>query len=431
MPSTLTMPKLSPTMEKGVLTKWHKKVGDPIRFGDLLFEVATDKATVEHTALEEGYLRKILLEEGKEALVNQAIAILTEGKDESIEGYQPEGAVPPPQVHEKGPDLAPPPPTPPLEKNATGGLLQPSFVPEPPLENYAFRMATGTPSAHLTASPLARKLAREKGVDLTTVKGSGPHQRIVSRDLDLAQPDRVVTFGRREEPTIAPGSFEEEPLTPMRKRIGQRLQESKTFIPHFYITQEVNAEAMVSVREQLKEMGLSISFNDLIVRATALALRQHPEINSGFNSVTTSIIRYKTVDISIAVNLPNGLITPIVRHADYKNLGELSLEIKELAKRARAGKLNREEYVGGSFTISNLGMHGITEFISVINPPQAAILAVASIEERPVIKGGHVSPGKTLRLTLSADHRVINGTEAALFLKEVERLLEHAASLLL
>ncbi len=426
MPFTLTMPKLSPTMESGTLTKWHKKEGDFIKVGDVLFEVATDKATVEHGSLDEGYLRKILISEGGEAIVNQAVAIMTETKEESIEGYKPEGVVPAAVVPEEKKEEQKEEPVAP-SRVAAPGMTQPAFVPEPPLEHYEFAQ----PQGRVVASPLARKLAKEKGVDLTTVKGSGPDHRILSRDLDLGQKEGLVTFGHREIPQIPPGTYVEEPLTPMRKIIGQRLQESKTFIPHFYVTQEINAQGMISTRQQLKNLGISISFNDLVVRAAALALRQHPQINSGFNSVNSTLIRFKTIDIAIAVSMENGLITPIVRHADYKNLGQLSAEIKSLAKRAREGKLAREEYLGGSFTISNLGMYGISEFVAVINPPQAAILAVAGIEERALVTNGQLSAGHALRLTLSADHRVVDGSAAAQFLKTLQQLLENPSVLLL
>lgn len=431
MPFTLTMPKLSPTMESGVIAKWHKKVGDFVKAGDVLFEVATDKATVEYNSLDDGWLKKIVIGDGQEAIVNQAVAIFTEKQDESIEGYKPEGIAPkaeaPTPVQSKEEALAKE--TAPKAAVA-GGLQQPAFVPEKPLENYAFEGPTGMVEGRNLASPLARKIAREKGIDLTTVKGSGPHGRIMSRDMDLGQASGIVAFGRREVPELAPGTYEEEPLTPIRKIIGQRLQESKTFIPHFYVTQEIDASPMFKAREELKSADIKVSFNDFVVRATALALRQHPNINSGLNTANGTIIRFKTIDISIAVSLPSGLVTPILRHADYKNLGQISAEVRRLAARARDGKLAREEYAGGSFTISNLGMFGVSEFVAIINPPQAAILAVGGIEDKPVIKDGQIVPGKTMRLTLSGDHRVIDGADAAKFLKTLQKFLENPAVLL-
>jgi pyruvate dehydrogenase E2 component (dihydrolipoamide acetyltransferase) len=435
MPFTLTMPKLSPTMEEGTITKWQKKVGDFVKAGDVVFEVATDKATVEYNALDEGYLRQILVPEGGEAIVNQSVAIFTEKKEESIEGYMAEGLPPKSKTPKPAEPQAAATPTEeskaaPASPSKTG-LAQPVFAPEPPLEHYEFNVPTGEISGgRILASPLARRLAKEKGIDLSTLKGSGPNHRIMSRDLDKGQPSGVAAFGKREVPTLAPGSYEEETLSPMRKVIATRLQESKTFIPHFYIAQEVMADSLFDVREQLKNMGIKVSFNDLVVRATALALREHPEANSGFNSVNNTIIRFKTIDISIAVSLPTGLITPIVRHADFKNVGQLSTEIKQLAARARDGKLVRDEYVGGSFTISNLGMFGVTEFYGVINPPQAAILCIGGIEEKPLVKDQQVKIGKTMRITLSVDHRVLDGADAAKFIKTVQKYLENPAILL-
>lgn len=433
MPFTLTMPKLSPTMEEGTIVKWRKKEGEFAKAGDVLFEVATDKATVEHSALDEGWLRKILIKEGGVAIVNQPLAIFTEKKEESIEGYQPEGETPKPSQPAPAPVKEE---TPAKEMiapvlKAAGATQQPAFVPEPPLAKYLFSGPQGEITDRIPASPLAKKIAKEKGIDLTTVKGSGPNGRIMSRDLDLGQPATAVTFGRREIPTTVPGTFEEIPLSSMRKIIAQRLQESKTFIPHFYCTQEILADKMVALRAELATAGLKLSFNDFILRASALALREHPNVNSGFNSVTNSLIRFKTIDIAVAVSLDAGLITPIVRHADYKNLGQISQEVKLLATRAKEGKLSRKEYVGGSFTLSNLGMFGISEFVAIINPPQAAILAIGGIEDKPIVKDGQIIPGKTMRLTLSADHRVLDGVDGAKFLKTLQKYLESPSLLLL
>lgn len=425
MPFTVTMPKLSPTMEEGSIAKWHKKEGDKVQSGELLIEVATDKAVVEYNALDEGYLRKILVPTGGKAIVNQPIAIFTEKANESIEGYKPEGTMPGnakvetqnAKVEEKK-----------AESKPTVAMQQAAFTPEPPLEKYDFNFPTT--NKRTAASPLAKKLAKDKGLDINTVKGSGPNGRVTSRDLDLAQPDQTVRFGKRETPTEIPGSYEEIELSPMRKVIAQRLQQAKSFIPHIYVRQEVDAAALFEAREQLKSGNLKITFNDFVVRASALALREHPEINSGFNSTNQSIIRFKTIDISIAVTVEGGIITPIVRHADYKNLGELSVEVKELATRAKLGKLKPEEYKGGSFTISNMGMYGVSDFAAIINPPQAAILAIGGIEECPRVKNGQVIVGKRMNLVLSADHRVIDGAEAAKFIKTVQKYLENPALLL-
>ncbi len=432
MPFTLTMPKLSPTMEEGTIVQWKKKVGDYVKAGDVLFEVATDKATVEHTALDDGFLRSILVGDGKNAKMGQAIAVFTEKKEEDISSYKPEGVFQEEQKPQQAlVESSVQENVPREERKDAPTLAQPAFTPEKPFETIAFPFPVGSQHVSIKASPYAKKIAQEKGIDLSTVRGTGPHQRITSRDLALGQPDASVAFGRREAPALPSGSYEEEPLSPMRKVIAQRLQQSKTWIPHFYVTQEMQIESLMAVREQLKSGGIKVTFNDLIVRACALALREHPEVNSGFNSVSQSIIRFKTVDISIAVSVEAGLITPIVRHADYKNVGQISVEVRALAEKAKSGKLAREEYVGGSFTISNLGMFGISEFKGIINPPQAAILCVGGVEERPVVRQGKVVPGKTMTITLSADHRVIDGADGAKFMKTLQRFLENPALLLL
>ncbi len=425
MPFTLTMPKLSPTMEIGTLVKWHKKVGDFVRCGDVLFEVATDKATVEHSALDEGYLRRIIVEEGSEARINQPVAIFTETAGESIEGYYIEPIV---LVQEPKPQEEIAPKTQPASQQPVKEWKQPVFSPEQPLTKYVFQSPQEGP--HILASPLARKLAKERGIDLTTVRGTGPRQRIVSNDLNLGQPKALVSFDHNMPPEIAPGSYIEETLTPMRKVIAQRLQESKTFIPHFYISQEIAVDNLVKTRAELKTGGVALSVNDFIIRAVALALRQHPEVNSGFHSGNNTIVRYQTIDIAIAVSIPAGLITPIIRHADYKNLGALSAEMRYLAQKAKTGKLERQEYVGGSFTISNLGMYGIDSFIGVINPPHAAILSIGAIIEKPVIQEGAIAVGKCMQLTLSADHRVIDGSNGAKFIKTVQKFLENPSLLI-
>lgn len=437
MPSTLIMPKLSPTMEAGTIVKWHKKVGDFVEANDLLLEVATDKATVEYFALDSGWIRKILIGDGQEAVVNQAIAILTEDQKENFDSYQPEGVRPAAskpsaeaaqaaqieagETTEKTPAA--------LATTATA-VRQPIFTPEAPLpEMVEWRAEEG--QSRLKASPLAKKLAKEKGLDLSTVKGTGPGGRIVSDDLAKAQPSGLFVFGKKESPKEAPGAFTEEPLTPMRKVISQRLQDAKSYIPHFYVSMKIDAEPLMQVREQLKANGIKVTVNDLIIRASALALRKHPNVNSGFNSATNSIVRFHTVDVAVAVSLPAGLITPIVRYADYKNIGEISAEIKELAGRAKEGKLEAHEYKGGSFTISNLGMYGVSEFIAILNPPQAAILAVSGIANVPVVKKGSIVAGNEMTLTLSGDHRVIDGVAGAEFLKTLQQLLEAPAILLI
>jgi pyruvate dehydrogenase E2 component (dihydrolipoamide acetyltransferase) len=438
MPFTVTLPKLSPTMEDGTIAQWHKKEGEFVEAGEVLLEVSTDKATVEYNALDSGWLRKILVGDGQTALVNQPIAIFTEKKEESIEGYQPEGEAPvaaKPAAAALAPSTAAaapvaPQPTPVAPQPA---VQQPSatFAPAKPLEDYHHAFPTEARRGRVPASPLARKLASERGLDLGSVKGTGPNGRVMSRDLKLSQPLQAVGFTPQELPETPPGTYEEHSLSQIRRASARRLLEAKTFIPHFYVTIELDAEPVFEMREQLKAGGVHVTFNDIVVRATALSLREHPNVNTGFNPVNQSIIYFKTIDVSVAVGLPEGLITPIIRHADYKNLGEISVEMKDLSQRARDGKLKPEEFQGGSFTVSNLGMFGVKEFQAIINPPQAAILSVSGILDAPVVKKGQVVAGKVMHLSLSSDHRVVDGVAASKFLQTLKGFLENPSLLLL
>lgn len=431
--SYLTMPKLSPTMEQGTIVKWHKQEGDWVASGDLLVEVATDKATVEYHALDEGWVRYLLVPEGKEVEVNHPIALLTPGKEDSIDLPSPSAlhAINSQQSQEnENSDTVDVPPRPREELNSSTFSL-PRFVPEAPLPTEPFSYPTDRWQSRVIASPLAKKMAREQGLDLSTVKGSGPQGRIISTDLVRAQRIGLIQFGKRQAPTIPAGTYEEQAMTPMRKVIATRLQGAKASIPHFYVNQVVDAQPLVTVRDQMKVHGMTLSVNDFILRACALALRQHPSLNAGFHSVNQTIVRFKTIDIAVAVGVEGGLITPIIRYADYKHISELSSEMRQLAQRAREGQLEPQEYKGGSFTISNLGMYGVTEFQAILNPPQAAILAVGAIQEVPVVKEGAVIPGKRIHLTLSVDHRVIDGIAAAQFLQTLKLLLENASGLLL
>lgn len=440
MPFTVTLPKLSPTMEGGVVVKWHKKVGDAIAAGDLLIEVSTDKATVEYQALDKGFLREILVPEGMEAKVNQPIAVCTEKADESVEGYTPEwagGGAPAaaaPSAAAAPAGAAKPAPAPvraapaPVRAAPSKAAALPTHSgPAAPIQQ---RVPFGSAQGRVQASPYAKKVAAQQNLDLGSVSGTGPGGRVLARDLAAAAPLAPVAFGRRDTPQLAAGSASLEELSPMRKVIGERLLESKTTIPHFYLSMVVDAGPMMTLREQLASWGLKVTVNDLITRATALALRQHPQVNSGFDPHTPAIVRYQTVDISIAVAIPAGLITPIITHADTKHLGQISSEVKELVARAKEGKLHPHEFQGGSFTISNLGMYGVGSFFPIINPPQAAILGVGGVEEVPVVLNGAVVPGKRLHLSLAADHRVIDGAEGAQFLKTLKLFLEHPAGLL-
>lgn len=417
MPFTVTMPKLSPTMETGVIAKWHKKEGERVNAGDVLLEVSTDKATVEHTALDEGILRKILVEEGKEAAVNQPIAIFTEEASESIEGYSPVGE----KAIEKPVEKKVEPPLPVSSRQTIIAQPAPVFVKEE---------ALAAPE-RIVASPLAKKLAAQQGIDLSRLQGTGPRGRIVAKDLEKASSGPQLRLQTKQAPTLPSGTFEEIALTPIRKVISERLQAAKATIPHIYVQQAIDADNLFSLRTQLSELGIKVSYNDLMIKACALALREHPVINSGFNAKASSIVQYKTIDISVAVSIEVGLITPIVKNADFKSVSEISAEVRELAKKAKEGKLHPNEFQGGSFTISNLGMYGVTDFQAIINPPQAAILAVSAILDQPVIKNGLVVPGKVMNVTLSADHRVIDGVAAAQYLQTLKKITENPIALLI
>jgi pyruvate dehydrogenase E2 component (dihydrolipoamide acetyltransferase) len=414
----IAMPKLSPTMAEGKIVKWLKNEGDSVSEEEALCEIATDKSTMEFTSIEKGYIRKIFHKEGTSVAVGEILALFTETKDEDISSYKAKIAevkiVEEKKVEER--------------KVVSSAVSLPTFTPSPPRANYHFE--TRDEYEKIAASPLAKKVAKEKGLDLTSIKGSGPNGRIIAKDLEFAQAASPL-LQSEDPPTLPPGSYEEIPMTSIRKVIGERLQASKMTIPHYYITDEVRVDKLIDMREQLKEAGLKVTYNDFVLRAVALALKKHPEINSGFNSETQSIIRFKTIDISLAVSIPDGLITPILVHANHKNIFTLSEEAKRLAKKAKEGALKPEEYHGGSFTISNLGMFGIKSFDAVINPPQAAILAVGGIFEKAIFENGVPICGHVMDLTLSLDHRVIDGAEGAKFLHTLKIFLTNPAILLI
>lgn len=428
MVSLLKMPKLSPTMETGTLVKWLKKAGDEIHFGDVLLEISTDKAVLEHTASEDGWLLEILVKEGTKIPVGAPIAVFSTEKNvtydlkqllpsqEAVSTDEPTQIVPNTSSQQDNSRYAGP------------SMAIVGFRPEPPLTT---PLTIKNPGDPVSASPLAKKLAKEQNLDLSGVAGSGPGGRIVKKDLEKAPPLRIAGFGYPEAPEVNPGTYVEEPLSPIREAISKRLQAAKTFIPHFYVRQRIYASPLLALLKELQAQNIKLSINDCIVRACALALKEFPEINSGFNSVDNTIIRFSTIDISIAVAIPDGVITPIIRCADRKNVGMISAEIKALAARAKQSALKEEEYKGGSFCISNLGMTGISDFTAILNPPQAAILAVGSVEEQPIVLNGELAVGSTCMLTLSVDHRVIDGYPAAMFMKRLQKLLEAPSVLLL
>jgi pyruvate dehydrogenase E2 component (dihydrolipoamide acetyltransferase) len=408
----IAMPKLSPTMTEGKIVMWNKNEGDYVKEEDILCEIATDKSTMEFASIEKGFLRKKFCKEGDVVSVGEVLALLTETKDEDITGFEEKKSEVKKDEEVKVVEKKE------LQKAGISFSL-PTFIPAPPRTNYEFDERGGFDK--IAASPLAKKLAKEKGLDLASVKGSGPNGRIIAKDLEFAQSKGPVSL-EEGMPSIPPGTI--------RKVIGERLQASKMTIPHYYITDEVRVDKLIDIRAQLKEAGLKVTYNDFVLRAVALALKKHPEINSGFNSQNQTIIRFKTIDISLAVSIPDGLITPILFHANYKDLFTLSEEAKRLALRAKENSLKPEEYQGGSFTVSNLGMFGIKSFDAVINPPQAAILAVGGIFEKGVVEEGRVVAGNVMHLTLSLDHRVIDGAEGAKFLHTMKLFLTNPAMLL-
>ncbi len=448
MPITITMPALSPTMEEGTLASWHVKPGDAVSSGDVLCEIETDKATMEVEAVDEGVIGKLLVEAGTEGVkVNAPIAVLLEeGEDQgALDGF---------------------------EAKAAGGSDAPAAAPEEPesapeakeetksAPKSEPRSASGGGSdagkgGRVFASPLAKRMAAQADLDLSLVDGTGPKGRVVKRDVEAAiesgtgkrQTDAPKSAAAADAPAgssaAAPApavardhppvtdDYEEIKLNSMRKTIARRLTESKQTVPHFYLTIDIELDALLALRKDLNARSDSyrISVNDFIVRASALALRKHPEINSQFTE--NAILQHRKVDVSVAVAIEGGLITPVVRNTDQKGLQQISAETKDLAGRARDGKLKPDEFAGGTFTISNLGMFGIDQFVAVINPPQAAILAVGSGTQKPVVKDGALAVATVMTATLSADHRVFGGAEGAAFLETLRGLLEDPLTMLL
>jgi len=419
MAEIIEMPRLSDTMTEGVIAKWHKKVGDLIRPGDLLAEIETDKATMEFEAPIGGALLYIGAPEGKPIPIGAPIAII--GKpDEDISALLNRGASPAPPESITSPTPAQP---------------QPAATPPPPAEAPArvpASPALGAPPAEtrLKASPLARSMAQKAGIDLHQVHGTGEGGRIIRRDVEAYLSHAVATtpVATPAQPAAAP--YQEVPLSQMRKTIARRLTASMQEAPHFYLTRAVSMEAAATWREKLNALSPhKISFNDLIIKAVAMALRKHPYLNAAW--MGDHIRLYQEIHIGFAVAVEEGLIVPVLRHADRKGLSEIAAETVLLAQKARERKLAPEEYTGSTFSISNLGMFGIEEFTAVINPPEAAILAVGAIQPTPVVKDGQVVVERRMRITLSCDHRVVDGATGAAFLETFTQLLEEPARLLL
>jgi pyruvate dehydrogenase E2 component (dihydrolipoamide acetyltransferase) len=426
MPITVTMPALSPTMTEGTLARWLVKEGDTISAGDVIAEIETDTATMEVETIDDGRIGRLLVAEGTENVaVNEVIAVILEEDedDAALAGFA------------AGPTNGGTAPAAPTAAAAVPEVTPVVAAPAAPIAAAGDRVF---------ASPLARRMAEQAGLDLAAVKGSGPNGRIVKRDIEaalsagVAAPTAAPTARAPAAPTPAVPSapvtadYEEVPLNAMRKTIARRLTESKQTVPHFYLSVDCTLDRLLELRKDLNSRSdaYKISVNDFVIRAVALALKRHPDINSQW--AETALLRHRRVDVAVAVALPNaGLITPVVRDADRKGLAEIAGEMKDLAARARDGKLMPEDYQGGTFSISNLGMFGIDEFVAVINPPQAGILAVGTGKQRPVVMDGAVAVATVMTATLSADHRVFGGAEGAAFLDTFRQLIEDPLTMLL
>jgi len=435
--TNILMPALSPTMEEGKLAKWLVKEGDVVKSGTILAEIETDKATMEFEAVDEGTIGKILVAEGSEGVkVNAPIAVLL------AEGEKA-GAVDIPAAMK--------------DIKAAVKAEDKSSAPAPKAEapKTAAAPAAKADGARVYASPLAKRIAAEKGVDLSGVTGTGPRGRIVKSDVENAKPGAAkpaagapAASGGAGIPGVAPlpdarllypaGSYEEIPHDSMRKAIAKRLTSAKTLIPHYYLTVDCNLNALMAVREKMnaaapkgkdKVPAYKLSVNDFIMKASAMALMKHPDVNASWTE--TAILKHKDADVGVAVALDFGLITPIIFKAQTKGLVEISNEVKELAGLAKAKKLKPNQYEGGGFSVSNLGMYGIKNFTSIINPPQSCIIAVGAGEERAIVVNGKIEVATVMTVTMSADHRVVDGGTGAKFLATLKQFIEEPASMLL
>ncbi|MCC6839294.1 MAG: 2-oxo acid dehydrogenase subunit E2 [Flavobacteriales bacterium] len=421
MAEVINMPHLSDTMTEGVVSTWHKKVGDTVKSGEILADIETDKATMEFESYYDGVLLHIGVQAGQTAPVDSLLAIIG-NKGEDISGLVQQAAAATPQTK---PAPGPPAParaiTPPAAEPAVAAAPAPAKAVTPPSKPAA---GSTPPTGRLKASPLARRLAEERGIDLMQVRGSGEDGRIVKEDIERFPGAGVAAQAPREE------RFTEVAVSQMRKTIARRLAESKFSAPHFYLTIAVDMGQAMAAREAINKAVApdKISFNDLVIKAVSTALKQHPKVNSSWLG---DRIRFNEhVHIGVAVAVEEGLLVPVVRFADTKPLRAIGAEVREFAKRAKEKKLQPQDWEGNTFTISNLGMFGIDEFTAIINPPDACILAVGAIMDVPVVKHGSVVPGHVMKLTLSCDHRVVDGATGAAFLQTVKEGLENPVLML-
>lgn len=406
MSTEILMPAVAPSMTEGNIVRWAKKEGDPVKQGDVLLEIETDKAVVEVEAQQDGVLGSILVPEGTNGVKVATVIALLAGKGEDPKALAAAAA--------KQPARAANQPVAPASPAAPAAAAAPA------------QAVARAPGARIFASPLARRIAKDMNVDLARVSGSGPNGRVLKADVQAASRSGVAAHAG--SPASA---YEDLPHSNTRRVIAQRLAEAKRSVPHFYLTIDCEVDALLAARRQANEMiaGLKLSVNDMIIKAAALALRKVPAVNAAWGE--TAIRRFRDVDVAVAVSAPSGLITPVVRNADAKTLREISAEMKELASRAQDSRLRPEEYQGGGFTISNLGMYGIREFAAIINPPQACILAVGASEQRPVVRDGALAVATLMTCTLSVDHRAVDGVLGAEYLAAFKKLIESPIALFL
>ncbi len=423
MAAVIEMPRLSDTMEEGVIASWHKQIGDTVSSGDLLAEIETDKATMDFESPEDGVLLHIGVAEGDGIPVGALLAIIGEkGEDVSdlVKDFQSQSngessgdssaAASPASAQESGTDSAPAPVPSPSVASATADT--PAVSQEQ--------------DSRIKASPLAKAMAKDKGIDLKRVKGSGDNGRIIKRDIENYQPASTSA----PAPAAQTASFEEVRVSQMRKTIAKRLSESKFTAPHFYLTMEIDMDRSVVARKQMNEISpVKISFNDLVIKAAAVALKQHPQVNASWQGDT---LRFNhEINIGMAVAVDEGLLVPVIRNADAKGLAKIAEQSKDFAARARNRELEPSEWAGNTFTVSNLGMFGIEEFTAIINPPDACILAIGGIKKIPVVKDDEIVVGNRMKVTLSCDHRVVDGAKGAAFLVTLKELLEDPMRMLI
>jgi pyruvate dehydrogenase E2 component (dihydrolipoamide acetyltransferase) len=425
MATKVIMPKLSPTMEEGQISRWLKKEGDKVSMGEPLAEIDTDKATMEMQALGNGVLRKILIGEGQSAPLGQLIAVIGE-PDEDIAALLSEAPAQPQPQQQKETDVPPPAPDatqpqPQLQdqKEADRPPTAPNLAPA----NGRQPQASG--SGRMIVSPLAARMAAEAGIDLRSLQGSGPGGRIIKRDIEAVISKPAPAPAPSYVQQAGASAYRDEPASQIRQTIAKRLVTSLGPVPHFFLTAEIEMDRAAEMRKGINALDpdLKISINDIIIKVAAAALIQHPQVNASFQE---KVVRYyEHADVGVAVAIEDGLITPVVRAADQKSLSQIAAEVRELAERARSKRLKPEEYTGATFSVSNLGMFGIDEFTAVINPPEGAILAIGAMTAKPVVRDNEIVIRQMMRVTMSCDHRVIDGATGAKFLQTFKKILEN------